>query len=277
MADIFSGPGSTYDGGVVEQGSAPQEPAPQFADDPETGDLLWGDAPEADDAPEPEAGNDAPASDDPFDAILAAADDPAPQQPQQPAPQARPDTMPEHFDERLLDPRNVEVLEANLRTTFQQFMGQAQTKEHQDAVNLAYQASLGALKMKAEYARSVALAYDLFQKNQQMSQQLAPARLVAQAKKLADQWGVDDYKSLLKNPRTGKPITDPATMEAVASVLGNRDRERRVAKRAGVDRPLNPTQGSGGRRSIANLDPHSKEFEAIERAVESGRHVRLLG
>jgi hypothetical protein len=190
--------------------------------------------------------------------------------------------MPPDFDEKLLDEREVQTIEGQLKLHFQaKLIAPVSTDPqvqaaYQASVDDAYRATVAALKMKAKYSQIVQLAKGLYDQNKNLSAQFEPFRRVQAAKMVAEKFNVADYRKLLKNPRTGNPVTSPDVMIELAAMIGEGDRKQRVSARQGVDRPTSPSQGRGRQVSIANIDPDSKEFEEIERQVAAGKHVRLL-
>lgn len=224
---------------------------------------------------------------DPIEELFA-----APKPAATPAPQPRPtpeysgtptDGMPSDFDAKLLDEREVQTIEGQLKLHFQaKLVAPVSTDPqvqaaYQQQVDETYRATVAALKMKAKYTGMVALAKQLYDQNQHLSAEFEPFRRVQAAKMVAEKFGVADYRKLLKNPRTGNPVTSPDVMIELASMIGEGERKKKVAARAGVDRPTSPAAGRGSAVSIANIDPNSKAFEEIERQVAAGKHVRLVG
>lgn len=275
--------------GINQEIDGLSAPAPEGDDS----DLVWGEEDagvpdEQPDQPEPPAETGSKDGDIDWDALFASVEDdqsanemplPASQQPQ------TDDRMPELFDPELLEPGRVQLGEGQIKLYFEGAMQQPVTPQsYQQMVNVAYQASAGALRMKAEYSKMTAVAKGLFDQLQQVTQQIEPYKRVQSARMLANKLGIKkadgspNVEALLRHPRTGKVMRHPETILAVASMLAEDTKGQAVAARKGVDRPVAVSSGSTG-RGVGNLDPFGKDFAALERQVEQaasvGRRVRV--
>jgi len=237
--------------------------------DDEDLDLIGGSEDEGEELPEDE-------DDLSIDSILKQfeeANKPQPPPVSTPSSPAPAETPPD-FDEKFLSPDHVENIKLQLRSHFEAAINNEAVSKQQLA-NTAYTTASELARMKMEYARVVSAAYNLYQQFTEVQRQNEPLRRIATARAIAKVHGVSDYKKLLKHPRTGKLITDGAEMESIASIIGEKDRTRRVNSEKKVSRGVSSSGRSQGKR-IKDMDVDGKDFEALERAVKSGKRIRLV-
>ncbi len=203
----------------------------------------------------------------------------AQRQPEQPtyAPQPQYGDMPEDFNAELLNEQSVSLQKQRIDLGFQ-----AEAAKYQDnpaalqALNIARHLAARLVDFQSKYSSMTVLAKQMYDSNADLNRKVDVVDRVRAARILAERNNISDYRTLLKNPKTGEPIKSAAEMKLLASMMGEAKREQNIQARANVDRPMNPVQATNAGRSIDSIDPQSKAFEEIERAVASGKHVRLL-